>query len=163
MARKPGAKKGKRLSKAHRRALSKALTGVPKTEEHKAKISAAMKGRPKSAAHRVKISEALAGVKKSPEAIENSSRARRGKPQSEEHRAKRKASADARTEMLKSGIIERRRLTPEQRLAHSIRMQERWAKLSPEDKQARLKVLQDNAYEAHIGSLARKLAKEETE
>lgn len=54
--------RGKKKTKAHRKAMKKtlllataAMRGKPKSESHRAKISAALKGKPKTAAHKKKM------------------------------------------------------------------------------------------------------------
>lgn len=66
------------LDQSHKDALSKALTGIKRSEETKAKISAARKGKPNP----------HAGVAHSEETKAKMSASRKGKPKSEEHKRK---------------------------------------------------------------------------
>ena len=62
--------------------------GIPKTEEHKKKISEALKGRERTEEHCKNISSAKKGFKHSIESRNKMSRQRKGLPKSEEHKIK---------------------------------------------------------------------------
>ncbi len=92
------AKKGKILSKEHRRKLSEALRGrkkLPFSEEHRKNISKARRGRHLSDETRAKISVALQGRKRGPLSEEHRrkiSEAHKGKHHSEETKQKMSAA-----------------------------------------------------------------------
>jgi hypothetical protein len=77
---------GQNISDAH-----KGKTPGPRSDETKARISAAKKGRPKSEETRAR----MRGVPKSEEAKAKMSAAKKGIPKSEEHRAKLSAATKA--------------------------------------------------------------------
>lgn len=83
---KPGTWTGKHRSEETKAKISAARRGVPRSEETKAKISAARKGYPTSSKTRAKISAALKGRKLSEEHKARQSEVKKGKPWSKARR-----------------------------------------------------------------------------